>query len=212
MVSKTQKKKTLNVCKYVYLQGKNKGKKCGRNCRGLSCRLHKQSTVDKKLKYYNKTKVLKTDQKTKEIIEKIKEGKITEEAKYRLKLGKVNNNLQYYWKKLKGIHIALGKSSEEEVVNKYDKIINARFYKDADDYVKECYQNNKYSEKELQQKKDDYIERFRYFMSPVYIPYNGSASIHIEKIESSLNLKISNAQNKIKQLKEIVKAFEENKK
>src|SRR5690348_15534736 len=96
MVSKTQKKTTLKVCNYVYLQSKKKDRKCNRNCRGSFCKFHNKSTFERKAKYYKKIKLVKDNKSTEEIIQKIKNGKDIDIGKYRLKLGKLETNYKYH--------------------------------------------------------------------------------------------------------------------
>src|SRR5690348_1615635 len=121
MVSKTQKKSTLKVCKYIYVQGKKKGKKCGRNCRGDLCKFHNKSTVERKHQYYKEVKTEKDNQKTKIVIKKIKNGIITDISTYRLKLGKLESNSKYLVKKLLGIYAITEQMSDSEILRKYDK-------------------------------------------------------------------------------------------
>ena len=60
-------------CKYVFIQGPNKGKPCGSNCRGDYCHQHKASVNKKKHEYYEThiagDKMLTLEEKLDEMID-----------------------------------------------------------------------------------------------------------------------------------------------
>jgi len=71
MPSKTNKK-NMNKCKHIYVQGKNKGKRCNKNCREEYCYEHVPKRKMQKIKYSHEKIKEKIGDKTYEKLQKIK--------------------------------------------------------------------------------------------------------------------------------------------
>lgn len=172
MTSKTAKQTT---CMHKFTKGKKKGKKCGKVCRGKFCYNHKPAKLEYLANYHKEKKEEEETNGLSKIIKKIKEGKITDENPYTIEYSNAYGETKEILRKILGVQLILGDITDEDILNKYDKKINSKLYKEADKYVEECSEEHEYTPEEKEELREHYINRFRTFsFFPIHLPFYGN--------------------------------------
>src|SRR5580693_1302556 len=120
MVSKTGKKGKKG-CLHKFIQGKKKGKLCGKNCRGDFCKDHKVAKKEKKAAYYAEQKQKNTDKRIWNIKQKIKEGKYIDPQPYLLKLRKLDDDAQFLLSEMAGVNFIITGVIDDKTQERFAK-------------------------------------------------------------------------------------------
>lgn len=110
-MSKTVKNSV--TCCFVFKQGKNKGKKCGKGCRGKFCWNHKPNKVEYKQKWYMEKKQNEKNKKLQKIMNITDIEDLPGQNKYILKIRIAKDEISILYDKIDGILISLGEDKEE---------------------------------------------------------------------------------------------------
>lgn len=132
--SKTQKvtKSNKNICKYVYLRGKNQGQKCGLNCREEFCKRHKPGLIEYRKKYFKKAKEEKKQKIINERLELIKGIKSQKDLpdlrQEEMRLKELQSKATYLIKRFRGVQKVLGSYTDDDMNKDMEKYAERKDY------------------------------------------------------------------------------------